>query len=81
MSKETGPINIGNPVDLTIKQFAEAIIKITESKSQIGYKDLPEDDPKVRQPDYPDCWGGNLKSPFEKGILNTVAYLQGKLKK
>jgi len=84
MSKETGPINIGNPVEMTIKQFAEAIIKITESKSQIAYKDLPEDDPKVRQPDITRArrlLGWEPQVPFEKGILNTVAYFQGKLKK
>jgi dTDP-glucose 4,6-dehydratase len=84
MSKETGPINIGNPVEMTIKQFAEAIIKITESKSQIAYKDLPEDDPKVRQPDITRArtlLGWEPQVPFEKGILNTIAYFQGKLKK
>ena len=84
MSKETGPINIGNPVEMTIKQFAEAIIKITESKSQIAYKDLPEDDPKVRQPDITRArrlLGWEPQVPFEKGILNTVAYFQGKSKK
>jgi dTDP-glucose 4,6-dehydratase len=84
MSKEAGPINIGNPVEMTIKQFAEAIIKITESKSQIVYKDLPEDDPKVRQPDITRArtlLGWEPQVPFEKGILKSVAYFQGKLKK
>jgi dTDP-glucose 4,6-dehydratase len=84
MSKETGPINIGNPVEMTIKQFAEAIIKITESKSQIAYKDLPEDDPKVRQPDITRArtlLGWEPQVPFEKGILDTITYFQEKLKK
>lgn len=56
---------------------AEAIIKITESKSQIAYQDLPEDDPKVRQPDITRArtlLGWEPQVPFEKGILNTVAY-------
>jgi len=51
MSSETGPVNIGNPDEITIKEFAEEVIKLTGSKSKIIYKDLPVDDPKVRQPD------------------------------
>ena len=45
------PVNIGNPREMTIKQFAEEIIRITGTKSEIEYKPLPVDDPKVRQPD------------------------------
>jgi len=44
------PVNIGNPAEITIKQFAEEVIKITNTKSKIVYNPLPEDDPKVRQP-------------------------------
>ncbi len=51
ISKETDPVNIGNPDEITIKEFAEEVIKQTGSKSKIIYKPLPEDDPKVRQPD------------------------------
>ena len=50
MSSETDPVNIGNPDEITIKEFAEEIIKLTGTKSKIIYKDLPEDDPKIRQP-------------------------------
>jgi len=50
MSNETDPVNIGNPEEITIKQFAEEVIKLTGSKSKIKYVNLPEDDPKVRQP-------------------------------
>jgi dTDP-glucose 4,6-dehydratase len=50
LSDETDPVNIGNPEELTIKEFAEEVISITGSKSKIVYKDLPVDDPKVRQP-------------------------------
>ncbi len=50
MSSEVEPVNIGNPEEITIKQFAEEIIKLTGTKSKIKYVDLPEDDPKVRQP-------------------------------
>ena len=45
------PVNIGNPAEVTIKQVAEEIVKLIESKSKLIYLDLPKDDPKVRQPD------------------------------
>lgn len=51
MSNEKEPVNIGNPEEITVKQMAEEIIQITNSKSKIVFKDLPVDDPKVRQPD------------------------------
>ncbi len=50
MSNENNPVNIGNPAEITIKQFAEEIIKLTGAKTKIIYKELPEDDPKIRQP-------------------------------
>lgn len=50
MSNEIYPVNIGNPDEITIKQFAEEVIRLTGTKSKIVYKDLPLDDPKVRQP-------------------------------
>lgn len=51
LSDEKDPVNIGNPEEITVKQMAEEIIQVTNSKSQIVYKDLPVDDPQVRQPD------------------------------
>ena len=45
------PVNVGNPVEISIKDIAEEVIKLTETKSKIIYLDLPKDDPKVRQPD------------------------------
>ncbi|MCL5031094.1 MAG: SDR family oxidoreductase [Bacteroidetes bacterium] len=50
LSNETNPVNIGNPAEITIQQFAEEIIKLTGAKTKIIYKELPEDDPKIRQP-------------------------------
>jgi dTDP-glucose 4,6-dehydratase len=50
-SDESEPVNIGNPEEITVKQIAAEIIKLTNSTSKIVYKDLPVDDPKVRQPD------------------------------
>lgn len=51
MSKENYPVNIGNPSEITILEFAKEVIDLIGSNSRIIYKDLPEDDPKVRQPD------------------------------
>ena len=51
MSDEINPVNIGNPSEITIKEFAEEVLRITNSKSKIIFKPLPEDDPMVRQPD------------------------------
>jgi len=45
------PLNLGNPVELSIKELAKIIVKLTNSKSKIVYKNLPQDDPKVRRPD------------------------------
>jgi dTDP-glucose 4,6-dehydratase len=50
MSKETDPVNIGNPDEITIREFAEEVVQITGSKSKIIFNELPVDDPKVRQP-------------------------------
>ena len=51
VSNEINPVNIGNPDEITIKEFAEEVIKQTGSESKIVYNPLPIDDPKVRQPD------------------------------
>ncbi|MDB4285947.1 SDR family oxidoreductase [bacterium] len=51
MSDESYPVNIGNPAEISILDFAKEIIELTGSKSKIIYQDLPKDDPKVRQPD------------------------------
>ena len=51
MSDYAYPVNVGNPEEITIKEFAEEIVRLTGSKSKIIYKELPEDDPKQRKPD------------------------------
>lgn len=51
MSDYAYPVNIGNPSEITIKEFAEEIIKLTNTTQKVVYKDLPKDDPKQRQPD------------------------------
>ncbi len=50
-SEQNEPVNIGNPQELSVLEMARMILEITGSKSEIVFKDLPEDDPKVRQPD------------------------------
>ena len=83
MSDFHEPVNIGNPREMTIKQFAEEIIRITGTKSGIEYKPLPEDDPKVRQPDITrakEILGWEPKVEFEEGIKQTIEYFKQSLK-
>jgi len=73
------PVNVGNPREMTIKQFAEEIIRITGAKSGIEYKPLPVDDPKVRQPDIgraKKILGWEPKVEFEEGITRTIEYFR-----
>ncbi len=79
MSDFHEPVNIGNPREMTIKQFAEEILRITGAKSKIEYKALPEDDPKVRQPDITRAkkvLGWEPKVEFEEGIKKTIEYFR-----
>jgi dTDP-glucose 4,6-dehydratase len=76
------PCNIGNPAEMTIKQFAEAIIKFSNSKSTIVYEPLPVDDPKQRKPDITRArqrlhW--EPKVALEQGIGKTMAYFRNKV--
>jgi len=78
-SEVTGPINIGNPVEFTIKQLAESVIEQTQSTSAITYRDLPEDDPKQRQPDIALArnvldWTPSIQ--LAEGLAKTIAYFQ-----
>ncbi len=80
MSKEHTPVNIGNPVEMTVKEIAQRIIKLTNSKSKIVYKPLPEDDPKRRRPDISKAkkilkW--EPKVDVNKGLLKTIDYFKG----
>ncbi len=76
------PVNIGNPREMTIKEFAEQTLKFTESNSSIIYKPLPVDDPKVRQPDITrakQLLGWEPKVPFEEGIVKTIEFFRGRV--
>jgi dTDP-glucose 4,6-dehydratase len=84
MSDYHGPVNLGNPQEMTIRQFAEKILEITGAKSEISYKPLPVDDPKVRQPDITRArkllnW--EPKVAFEDGIRETIDYFKSRLGK
>jgi dTDP-glucose 4,6-dehydratase len=82
-SDHTGPVNIGNPRELTILEFARAIIQLTGSKSQITFNPLPVDDPKQRQPDITlarrvlNNWEPQVS--LEDGLRQTIAYFQDKV--
>ena len=73
------PVNIGNPREMTIRQFAEEILRITGSQSKIETRPLPVDDPKVRQPNITRArklLGWEPKVPFEEGIATTIEYFR-----
>src|SRR5205085_11476913 len=83
MSDYHETVKIGNPREMTIKQFAEEIIRITGARSTIDYKPLPVDDPKVRQPDISRAkkiLGWEPKVQFEEGIKKTIEYFRNALK-
>jgi len=79
----TGPINLGNPAELTVKALAERVVALTGSRSRIEYRPLPEDDPKQRQPDIAlarSTLGWEPTTPLEDGLAKTVAYFDRLLK-
>jgi dTDP-glucose 4,6-dehydratase len=83
MSDETNPVNIGNPEEITIEDFAKEVVAITGSKSKVIYTELPEDDPKVRQPDISKAvsilkWEPKISR--QEGLKLTLNYFKNKLK-
>ncbi|MBT3515807.1 MAG: SDR family oxidoreductase [Nitrospina sp.] len=82
ISNINDPVNIGNPVEMTIQQMAEKILQATKSHSKISYKPLPEDDPKVRQPNIDKAvkfldWRPQVK--LEEGLKATMEYFKCQL--
>ena len=78
-SDERYPVNLGNPVELTIAEFAERIRGLTGSASEIVYKPLPEDDPKQRRPDISKAkrvLGWEPRVALEDGLRETVEYFR-----
>ena len=77
------PVNIGNPREMTIRQFAEEIIRLTGTTSKIEFRPLPEDDPKVRQPDIArakSVLGWEPRVEFDEGIRKTIDYFGTRMK-
>jgi UDP-glucuronate decarboxylase len=75
----TGPINLGNPEEFSIRELAEKIVKATGSKSAIVLRPLPADDPKQRQPDISlarSKLGWSPQIPLEDGLGRTIAYFR-----
>jgi dTDP-glucose 4,6-dehydratase len=82
MSNYGLPVNIGNPAELTMRQFAGEIIRATNSKSKIVFKPLPQDDPKQRKPDITKAkkllkWEPKVK--LSDGLKDTIAYFRTKV--
>jgi dTDP-glucose 4,6-dehydratase len=81
-SSENDPVNIGNPHEMTIEEIARKIIELTGSKSRLVYRPLPEDDPKIRQPDITRArtlLGWEPKVGLDEGLRKTLAYFKEKL--
>ena len=82
MSNIHDPTNIGNPIEMTIQQMAEKILQATGSHSKISYEPLPEDDPKVRQPNIEKAvkylgWEPQIK--LDEGLITTIEYFKNQL--
>ena len=78
----TGPINLGNPVEFTIRELAELVLELTGSKSQLVWQPLPSDDPKQRQPDIGKArrvLGWEPSIPLREGLVKTIAYFESTL--
>jgi len=81
-SNEVGPVNLGNPEEITILDFAKEIIALTGSKSKLTFCPLPQNDPKVRQPDITKAkailkWQPRV--PRREGLRRTLDYFEQKL--
>ncbi|HJZ98935.1 MAG TPA: GDP-mannose 4,6-dehydratase, partial [Candidatus Solibacter sp.] len=79
-SDERYPVNLGNPREMTILEFAQHIREMTGAKSEIVFEPLPEDDPKQRKPDITKArkvLGWEPRVPLEEGLRETVAYFKG----
>ncbi len=79
LSNEVNPVNVGNPDEITMLQLAQEIIALTGSHSKIVFKELPQDDPKVRQPDASkaqNLLGWKAKVDRKEGLRKTIEYFK-----
>ncbi|MBT5247660.1 MAG: SDR family oxidoreductase [Microbacteriaceae bacterium] len=83
-SSETGPVNLGNPGEFTMSELATLVLEMTGSKSSLEHRDLPQDDPKQRQPDISKAkkvlnWEPTVA--LKDGLARTIEYFDGQLAK
>lgn len=82
LSDEPNPVNIGNPTEMTIREFAEEVLRLTGAKSELTFHPLPVDDPKTRQPDITrarEILGWEPKISLADGLAKTVDYFKNLL--
>ncbi len=82
-SDETRPVNIGNPHEMTILRFAKTVLELTGSKSRIAFQPLPQDDPRVRQPDISRArkvLGWEPRVPLDEGLRRTLEYFRTRVR-
>ena len=82
MSDHHGPMNLGNPVEMSLMEMARTIIRLTGAKGRIVRRPLPTDDPKVRQPDIALArkeLGWEPEVSLSKGLSKTIQYFRGRL--
>mgnify|MGYP003348719458 CR=1 FL=1 len=75
----TGPINLGNPMEFTIRQLADAVIDLTGSRSRIVHRPMPQDDPRQRRPDISkakDLLAWAPRTQLRPGLQRTIAYFE-----
>jgi dTDP-glucose 4,6-dehydratase len=81
-SEEVYPVNLGNPDEITLLELAHRVLKVTGSKSRIAYRDLPEDDPKVRRPDIGKArrlLGWEPRVSLDEGLQRVLPYFRSKV--
>ena len=75
----TGPVNLGNPVEISMRALADKIIALTGSKSRLVFRPLPQDDPRQRQPDITlarEKLHWQPSTSFDDGLEKTIAYFR-----
>ena len=78
----TGPVNLGNPNEMTVREFAEFVVDLTGSRSKLVHRPLPTDDPKQRRPDISEAdkiLGWRPITPLKEGLSKTISYFEGLL--
>jgi UDP-glucuronate decarboxylase len=78
----TGPINLGNPREFTMKELADNVRELTHSRSELIYRPLPDDDPRQRQPDITQArerLGWQPAVPLREGLTETISYFKSLL--